>query len=304
MKALAPIALFAYNRPTHLKKTLTALTNNTIAGQSDLFIFCDNGPESENKNIEKVRKIAKNVKGFKSVNCIFSDQNKGLAKSIMEGVSEIISVHKKIIVLEDDLVTSPLFLEYMNSGLDKYENKNEVGAIQGFIYKLDSAPESFCLKWFSSWGWATWESTWNSINFDGEILYKTLKDNKKIFSFNIDGSKSFSRILKNQVLGNNDSWAIRMYASLFLENKLSIYPQASYVKHIGYDSGTHHASFTDKQNDLNGKIFANKVVGFENLLLKENKDMKMQLSFFYKKNRPSFIKKVEIKLADILKKKQ
>lgn len=303
MNDLAPIALFAYNRPTHLKKTLSALVSNTLAKESELYIFCDNGPESELKNINQVRKIATNVKGFKRVIIKFSEDNKGLAESIRDGVNEIISIYKKIIVLEDDLLTSPLFLEYMNKGLNEFENHNEIGAIQGFIYKLDNAPESFCLKWFSSWGWATWQNTWEKVNFDGEFLYDALKRKNKIHDFNIKGAKSFSRILKNQVKGNNDSWAIRMYASLFLENKLSVYPQASYVQHIGFDSGTHHASLTNNQNQLNGKIYAKKVVDFIQLPLKEDKKMLNQLSFFYKKHKPSFLKKIEMKFAEILSKK-
>ncbi|MBT8375880.1 MAG: glycosyltransferase, partial [Bacteroidia bacterium] len=157
---LAPITLFTYNRPDHTQKTLDALSKNPEASQSTLYVFCDgpkaNASEEERETINKVVKIVKKEQRFKDVIISVQEQNQGLAKSIVTGVTEIVNEHNSVIVLEDDIITSSGFLKYMNNALRIYANDTEVMHISGYMYPLkEELPETFFLKVPLCWGWAT-----------------------------------------------------------------------------------------------------------------------------------------------------
>ena len=188
MKMNAPIALIVYNRLTNTKETVNALSKNMLAKESDLTIFSD-GPKAD-KDIEKVNEVRnylKTITGFKSITIIESAVNKGLAASIISGVTEIVNKYTRIIVLEDDLVTSPYFLTYMNDALEMYENEEKVASIHGFIYPVKKElPETFFIKGADCWGWATWKRAWDLFESDGLKLLNELKNRKltKEFNFN------------------------------------------------------------------------------------------------------------------------
>jgi hypothetical protein len=243
---LAPIALFVYNRLNHTQRTIEALQKNTLASGSDLIIFSD-GPKESLESQEKVselRKYLKTVKGFKNVEIVESEKNRGLAKSIISGVTDILNKHKKIIVLEDDLVTSRYFLEYLNNGLNLYEDENDVISIHAYTYPIKSPlPETYFIKGADCWGWATWKRGWDLFEANGQKLLKELMAKKLTKEFDFDDSSPYTKMLKTQIAGKNDSWAIRWYASAFLNNKLTLYPRESLVYNTGFDgSGTHHVS--------------------------------------------------------------
>src|SRR3989338_4006387 len=168
-KILAPIVLFCYNRPSHTLQVLQALQKNPEAKNSELFIFCD-GAKNENdlECINDVHKIIDNISGFKNVVVEKSENNKGLAKSIILGVSKIVEKFGRVIVLEDDLVISPYFLQFMNDGLDFYENDDRVISIHGYIYPIkEKLPPTFFIKGADCWGWATWKRGWDLFNENG-----------------------------------------------------------------------------------------------------------------------------------------
>lgn len=239
---LAPIVLFVYNRPWHTEQTINALKLNSLAEDSDLFIFSD-GPKNEESrvDVERVREYLKTINGFKSVNIIEREENIGLGKSIILGVSEIVNKYGKIIVLEDDIITSPFFLKYMNQALKIYKNESSVGSIGSFFYPVKGfLPESFFLKMPDSYGWATWSDRWILLNKDALDLYRQIKKRKLIKKFDIDGCYPFFQMLKGQIKGLNSSWAIRWYASLFLLGKVNLYYKKCLVENIGWDNtGTH-----------------------------------------------------------------
>ena len=121
----APIVVFGFNRPDALKNTIASLLRNEEAKDSDLFVFVDgprDGKVGEKEKVEEVREYVKSIKGFKSLHYTFSDRNKGLANSIIKGVSKVINKFGRVIVLEDDLSVQPNFLAFMNQGLEKYED--------------------------------------------------------------------------------------------------------------------------------------------------------------------------------------
>jgi hypothetical protein len=244
MSQLAPIILFAYNRPQHTLKTLVALSKNLLADQSILYIYCDGPKKSSNeenlKKIEQVRDIAKSRKWCKEVFIVEREENFGLAKNIIDGVSKIVNKHGKIIVLEDDLVTSPLFLKFMNSALIKYENEDVIKSVGGYLPNVNTkTKQTIFLSGGTSWGWGTWRRVWSRVNWDSEILYEEIKLRKKEIDFNF-GMYPYTKMLKDQIDGKINSWAINFYADCFLKNGLHALPPQSLIINIGLDNSGEH----------------------------------------------------------------
>ncbi len=245
--SFAPVVLFVYNRINHTHKTVLSLSKNEHACDTDLIIFSDDARSKDNKeSVDEVRAYLNTISGFRSIHIYYRPYNFGLAKSIIEGVSQVLKTYNRIIVLEDDLVTSPYFLTYMNQALNKYENDDRVASIHGYVYPIKSAlPETFFLRGADCWGWATWRRGWKVFNPNGQFLLDELKKQDLINEFNFNGVYSFSNMLERQIKGVNDSWAVRWHASAFLANKLTLYPARSLVHNIGVDgSGVH----CDKSN--------------------------------------------------------
>jgi hypothetical protein len=238
----APIALFVYNRPYHTRRTIDALKQNSLAEDSELIIFSDAAKsEAQAEVVREVRKYIGEIKGFKSVTIVAREANLGLARSIIDGVTTIVNKYGRIIVLEDDMVTSQYFLTYMNEALEKYADDERVVSIHGYVYPVDQPlPEAFFLPGADCWGWATWCGGWACFNSDGQFLLDELKRRKLIRAFDFNGTYSISKMLEGQIKGINDSWAVRWHASAFLANKLTLHPGRSLVHNIGNDaSGTH-----------------------------------------------------------------
>lgn len=237
----APVLLFTYNRPLHTRQTLKALHDNALCGETDLYIFSDGYKNDiDRDDVLEVRKIIGAVEGFKSIRIVENEQNLGLAKNIIDGVTEVIDLHGKVIVVEDDLLTSPYFLTFMNEALDRFAGENKIGHIHGYCYPLPELPEVFLTKWIGSWGWATWKRAWQLFNPNGEALLKEIESRRLSRAFDFNGKYPYTRMLRRQVKGENNSWAIRWYASLFLQDMLSANAGKSLVKNIGFDgSGTH-----------------------------------------------------------------
>lgn len=243
---LAPVVLFVYNRLKHTSLTVEALQKNDLAQESDLIIFSDSfKDERDRESVLEVRKFLSSITGFKSIKIIKRFENYGLSKSVISGVTEVISKYGKVIVLEDDIVTSPYFLRYMNRALDMYENEDLVISIHGYVYPVkDILPETFFIKTADCWGWATWERGWSLFETDSQKLLSELKEKKLTREFDFNNSISYTKMLKNQINGVVDSWAIRWYASAFLKNKLTLFPGRSLVHNIGFDFSGRHCDST------------------------------------------------------------
>lgn len=259
MSSFSPIVIFAYNRPIHFKQILDALANNNEAKQSDLYIYID-GPKDNDidDNLEKIKEvnaIAHLEDRFKSVKVYSRLRNLGLSKSIIGGVTEILRLHAKIIVLEDDIMVSKGFLKYMNDALLLYQNEKKVGCIHAWNYQLDMSKQTestFFLKGADCWGWATWKESWDLFNNNGAELLKYIESNNIQFNFNRRGTHDFVNMLKNQIQGKNDSWAIRWHASLFINDIYCLHPTESVVTNIGLDdSGVHCGVMNIKQGAIN-----------------------------------------------------
>lgn len=238
---LAPILLFVYNRPEHLKRTVESLVKNPLADESELFVFSDAPKtDADKENVDYVRRYVHAIEGFKNVTVIERSENWGLARGIIDGVTRLVNKYGRVIVLEDDLVVAPYFLQFMNDALEMYKDEPKVGHIQACDFTKDtSLPETFLIKWTGSWGWATWDRAWKNFNSDGKVLLKELEDRGLTYKFDFNGKYGYTRMLRRQIEGKNNSWAIRWNASLFLKDILSLNVGRSLVQNEGFDgSGT------------------------------------------------------------------
>ncbi len=237
----APILLFTYNRLQHTQRCLEALLKNTLAADSELFVYADAAKDEAGKEaVEEVRRYIHSLQGFRTITIIERDENWGLARNIIDGVTTQIKKYGKVIVLEDDLVVAPYFLQFMNDALEIYKDEPKVGHIQACDFTQDaSLPDTFLIKWTGSWGWATWERAWKHFNPNGKELLHELEARKLSYTFDFNGKYGFTRMLRRQIAGKNNSWAIRWNASLFIKDILSLNVGRSLVQNEGFDgSGT------------------------------------------------------------------
>lgn len=250
MKRLAPIIVFCYNRPWHVEQTLEALSRNELADQSTLYIYCD-GPKvdasaEQRQKITDVRHVVRKRQWCKEVHIVEAEQNKGLANSVIEGVTEILNQNDCVIVLEDDLVTSPYFLSYMNKSLDFYKTYESVFSIGGYNFPPSKMliPTDYCYDNFAclrscSWGWGTWKNRWDKVDWEMKQFY-SCKNNPNILRALNRLGEDFVPMLQMQIEGRVDSWSVRFGFAHFMHHAVAILPCKSYVQNIGIDgSGTH-----------------------------------------------------------------
>ncbi len=250
MQNFAPIALFVYNRPDHTTRTINFLKKNELALESRLFIFSDGSKNEKDKDaVNSVREIIKHVDGFKSVEVIYRKENLGLANSIILGVTDLVNKYGHVIVLEDDLVTSPYTLTYFNEALNKYKTNERVMHIGAYMYPLkeNNLPETFFYRAASSWGWATWQRAWNHFNPNIDELIGSF-DATRRKDFSIDYTMNFWKQMEEFKKGKNNSWAIRWYASIFLKGGLTLNPAHSLVNNIGHDGSGVHSGINEIYN--------------------------------------------------------
>lgn len=290
---LAPIVIFCYNRPAHLTKTLNALKNNFLANESNVFIFCDgakaNASPEDLKNINEVAEICKNLTGFASVEVIKAAANKGLQNSVIGGLNFVLEKFEKVIVVEDDVLTSPYFLQFTNDALEKYKNNNKVLSIGSWNYYYNKG-FNFFNHMPDTIAWGTWRNRWKLFEPDGKKLYDQLVERNLMNTFNLGGRYNFENMLKLQYEGQISSWAIRWTAVAVLNNTLSLYPKISLSQHIGFDANATN-SF---ENDYNKNIeLAQSNISDFDMEVKE--DPASVDAFLYIeneiKNSPSYLKK-------------
>jgi glycosyltransferase involved in cell wall biosynthesis len=283
-----PIALFVYNRTAHTMLTIEALQKNHGALESTLYIFSD-GPRSdaEVEGVAAVRNYVKKVAGFADVILVERERNLGLSRSLISGINEVLDSNDSIIVLEDDLVTSPYFLQFMCEALRCYEHEEQVVAVHGYTFPLGiKFPETFFLCYTGCWGWGTWRRTWALFEPNGRKLLEQLQNLHLTTSFDMNGAYPYTQMLKDQVNGKVDSWAIRWYASTFLSDKLNLYPGVSLVKNIGHDGSGEH-SFNSPFYDVD---LANKRIEVFNITVCEDKCVAKCLEAYFRNGNPGIIR--------------
>ena len=242
---IAPVVLFVYNRPIHTSKTLEALKNNVGASEITLYIFQDglkqNASEAQRQEYSKVKEIIRSQNWCEKAIIYEAETNLGLAHSVIKGVTFVVNKHGRVIVLEDDIVTSSTFLKFMNASLEKYKTEPSVSCISGYIYPLSNQKdELFFIKGADCWGWATWDRAWNKLDTNAASLLLKLEEKNLTYDFDFFDTYPYLEMLRQQINKQIDSWAICWYASAYLANMYTLYPSKSLVLNIGIDgTGTH-----------------------------------------------------------------
>ena len=258
---LAPICLFVYSRLKETKLTVETLQKNFLASASQLFIFADGALDKDNiEEVQAVREYIHTISGFSNVTIYESDINIGLANSIISGVSKIVNIYNKVIVLEDDLLLSTNFLCFMNQALTFYKEKERILSISGYSFELKYPNNykydvAFSIR-ASSWGWATWKNRWQQIDWELKD-YSSFKRNPiKHIMFNLGGS-DLSRMLIRQVKGKIDSWSIRFAYHQYKHNYIDVFPIRSKVINNGFNPKATHtknrSSRFDTRLDISGQ---------------------------------------------------
>ena len=294
----SPIALFVYNRPKHTSKVIAALRQNTLAKQSVLYVFADgakaNATAEQLEQISQVRDVIGQIEGFKEVHLMLSEINKGCARSIIDGVTYVVNKHGRVIVVEDDILTIPQFLQYMNDALDFYANDRRIWSVGGMNIDIN-LPKSYMQKHNlylvhrgCSWGWGTWADRWKDIDWEVKNAERFFSSKRKMKRFD-RGGEGMSQMLRNQLDGKIDAWDIVWDYHVFKHNGFGLRPVKSFTQNIGMDgSGTHYNQ--DNPSDPQAPLFnpANDTIRFEKHLQPNKEVQRIFYNYWSDKKNLSF----------------
>ncbi|MEZ4902496.1 MAG: glycosyltransferase [Spirosomataceae bacterium] len=246
----APIVLFCFNRPEHLKKTIEALQQNLLAAQSDLYIYADGARhERDEAKVNAVRQYIRTITGFKKIEIIERTQNWGLAESVIAGVTEIVAKYGRVIVMEDDLVCTNDYLDFMNQALNKYKQESTIFSVSGYLFPIDVPknyqPELCLLPRASSWGWGTWYDRWQKADFNVSDFEQFMQDETAKKDF-MKGGEDLLPMLVKQRLGMIDSWAVRWCYTHFKNQAYCLYPIRSKIQSTGIDGAGTNVRYTHR----------------------------------------------------------
>ena len=250
MVALAPIALFAYDRPEHTRRVLESLSANPEAAHSRLVVYADgaapDAPGEQQARIDEVRRIVQAKAWCGQVDLVARPRNLGMADSILSGVGECMDTDSSAIVIEDDLILSPGFLRYMNDALSLYADDEKVMHVSAYMFPVrGTLPATFFFNSTSCWGWGTWRRAWRCLERDAARLVERLERSGRIQEFNLDGAYDFESHLRANATGEMSTWAVRWYASVFLARGLCLHPGRSLVRNSGHDGSGEHCAEND-----------------------------------------------------------
>ena len=243
--SVAPILLFTYKRLDTLIQSVKALQQNILAKDSDLYVFSDAAKNaSDTEAVNDVRNFLQTIDGFKEINIICREKNLGLATSIISGTSMVLEKYESVIVMEDDLITTPNFLSFMNQALERYKDDRKVFSISGYAFNLNAESvvynsDAYFINRGWSWGWATWKSRWIDVDWKMSSYNEFAKDRKAQRAF-ANGGSDLNKMLREQMEGKLDSWAIRWFYHQFKTGGLTLYPVYSKVYNAGFDEFATH----------------------------------------------------------------
>jgi glycosyltransferase involved in cell wall biosynthesis len=252
----APIVLFAYKRADLLQRTLAALQRNHLAADSELYVYVD-GPKTpfDVPGVAEVRRVVEQLRGFRRVHRHYAERNQGLANAIIRGVSEVVSAHGRAVILEDDIVTAPNFLDFVNQGLTQYEYDPEVFSIGGYAFPFERpfgyADDVFFYGRTCAWGWGIWADRWFQTDWNVPDFEQFMRDPARREAFNHYGSDRV-RMLRRTMDGELDTWDIKLCYEQFKRGQLTVYPTVSKTENIGFHAsgGSHTNVFNRYKTQL------------------------------------------------------
>jgi hypothetical protein len=297
---VAPIVILAYKRVDHLRKTLEAIRENPLAAETDLIVYSDGPKNPENKaDIEAIRTLREMVlseQWCKNVKLISAEKNKGLNDAFFDGITEVMNSYGKAIVLEEDIVVSKHFLDYMNQALTAYENNKNVFHIAGYSFNINNKKlnETYFLGIPNTWGWATWKDRWDKLNRDPKELLEQLTQMNAYNLLTVDGAEPdyWNQLVANAE-GKMNTWDIKWVCSVCTHNGLTLYPKWSLAQNIGFDGSG--SNFKKGDFRFSAKVNSNKI-HFEKQEIRENPDARKALHNFFKKIQPGIFQRAKEKL--------
>jgi|SaaInlStandDraft_1057018.scaffolds.fasta_scaffold26091_2 hypothetical protein len=282
-----PIVIFGYNRPSHFERTLNSIFNNKEASDTEAFIFIDGvSNETDELNNQKVISIASRELKFRKTTVHIREENIGCKRNIIDGVSEVFSVHKQAIIIEDDLILGKNFLNYMNNALSFYKQKEDIWHVNGYCHPqiIHNKKNASISRLVQPWGWGTWNDRWEKFiqekGFEKNIISTLNKKLRDEFNF-YDLAPYWESALKLDQLNENSIWDAYWYQTIFLNKGFTVFPQVSHVQNIGFDGSGLHSG---KSKMFDSKINTAKTINFPEKL-KESKIYKFNTYMFYKKHR-------------------
>jgi len=245
---LAPIGISTYSRLEHLKKTVEALKRNTLASQSELYIFSDAPRPGDEEAVAKVRRFIKDIDGFKNITLLERKTNDRVFNN-RRGIKSLLEKYGKCIFLEEDIITAPDFLQFINDGLAIYKKREDIFAICGYTppVKLEKfyKKDVYLCHRFSAWGFGIWADRYEKIIFD-KINFEELIKNKHIVRRFKKGGEDLLRMLKAEAEGSIDALDVKIFYTQFMRKLYTVSPTLSLTNNIGHDGTGIHCGFTDR----------------------------------------------------------
>lgn len=260
---MSPICIFVYKRVETTRLMLESLKRCPECRDSELYIFMDEARnDAEAKQVEAVRELFDNIEGFKEVHPYPARMNKGMARSVIDGVTKVLDEHDSVIVIEDDLVVSPDFLTFMNAALTTYKDRDDIWSISGYTPKLKGLEQRdkqgvFLVPRAQCWGWATWRDRWDTVDWDVDDFRRLSRSKSRQKAFNRGGNDLY-RTLEMERRERIESWAVRWAYSASKQNKWTVNPMQSKVKNIGLKSSESHVGWHDERHNVD--LYGNQTV--------------------------------------------
>ncbi|MEQ8234743.1 MAG: FkbM family methyltransferase [Gammaproteobacteria bacterium] len=254
-----PVALFAYNRRDHLESTVGALQRNRGASETHLTVFLDGARDAADAaGVTAAREYARTIDGFATVELREAPVNRGLARSIIDGVSELVERDGRVVVIEDDLVTAPGALDYFRFMLDRYAAQPNVFSVSAYSHPrgamalpADYPYDVYFVHRMMCWGWATWRDRWRQADWEMADFDDFLASPGLVRAYHHQIGADSLGTLKRCVAGEKDVWACRWVYAHFKHGALCACPTTSLVDNIGLDgSGANCGTDHRLRNDL------------------------------------------------------
>jgi hypothetical protein len=258
-----PIVIFLYKRPRHARELLDSLQKCARLTECEIFIYCDGVKNpADLDNVNETRSVAREFGSKNNASIVEREQNMGLARSIVEGVTQMCDQFGRVIILEEDFILHPFFIDFMLQSLDHYAEEEMVSQIAGFTFPINKSttPDVFFMPIISIWGWATWRRAWNLFSWETQPALERLNTNPKIrYQFDVDGSYPYTDMLRQVAKNQLDAWAILWYWQTFSTNKLTLFPRQSLVWQNGFDDLAAHTkeAWPGMQEPLNSFLQVN-----------------------------------------------
>ena len=260
---MSPICLFVYKRYDTTKLMLESLLACPECADSELYVFMDEARnDSEADDVEKVRALFDNLQGFKTIHPYPARMNKGMARSVIDGVTTVLEKHESIIVLEDDLVVAPDFLTFMNAALEAYRDRSDIWSISGYTPTLKEIEQYdkngvFLVPRAQCWGWATWNDRWETVDWEVSDFNYLARNKKRRKAFDMGGNDLF-RTLEMEHRERIESWAVRWAYAASKQKMWTVNPMLSKVQNIGLKSSTSHVGWHDERHNV--ELLGNKTI--------------------------------------------